>query len=72
MRGKGIFLVLLAMSLFMVFLIGCQQQAEKAKDVPDSMEIVDETQKPIAGEIEKEFNDSLDTALEELEEIEDI
>lgn len=72
MKGKNIFLILLIMFLFAVFLIGCQQQVDEAKKTPDAMKIIDEPQKPVTGDIEKEFNDSLDMALEELEEIEKV
>jgi len=69
---KKHYLGLLMIFSIIVILIGCQQQVEEAKEIPDAMKIVDEMQKPAAEEIEKEFNDSLDMALEELEEIEDI
>jgi len=49
-----------------IALIGCQPQVQETK----SIEIVDE--KPIDSEIEKEFDDGLDEALQELEEIENI
>ena len=66
------FFVLFVMFAFVVFLIGCQQQTKENKEISDSIKIVNETQKPAADGIEKEFNDSLDAALGELEDIENI
>ncbi|MBI2135048.1 hypothetical protein HYU09_03590 [Candidatus Woesearchaeota archaeon] len=72
MRIKNSLLVLLAMLVLAIFLIGCQQQVSETKEISDAMEIVDEAQEPAADEYEQEFDDGLDAALQELEEIEDV
>ena len=62
------FLILFLM-LINIFIIGCQQQVQDVSE-QETIEIVDET--PIDNEIEEEFDDGLDAALQELEEIENI
>lgn len=58
--------------ILLIFLIGCQQQIQEKITVqePEIAEIVEE--EIIDEELEKEFDDNLDEALKELEEIEDI
>jgi len=56
--------------LLVIFLIGCQQQVEEVSEEEPPIEII--SGEPIIGEIEEEFDDNLDDALKELEEIEDI
>ena len=70
MKGKNILLVLLIMSIFIIFLTGCQQQVSDTEEIYDAMEIVDEAREPVADE--NEFDDDLDAALQELEDIGDI
>ena len=57
----------LLLVVFVIFLIGCQQYVEEQED---TIEIVGGEQ--IIEEIEEEFDDNLDDALKELEEIENI
>ena len=57
----------LLLVVFVIFLIGCQQYVEEQED---TIEIVGGEQ--IIEEIEEEFDDNLDDALKELEEIGDI
>ncbi|MBI2208674.1 hypothetical protein HYU50_04215 [Candidatus Woesearchaeota archaeon] len=66
------FLRLFLLVIIGLFLIGCQKQTQGDKEMSDSIKIVDETQKPADEEIEKEFDDGLDMALGELEEIEKV
>ena len=53
-----------------VLLLGCQQQVDKESEEKPSMEI--SSGQPVIEKIDKEFNDNLDEALQELEEIENI
>ena len=53
-----------------VLLLGCQQQVDKESEERPSMEI--SSGQPVIEKIDEEFDDNLDEALEELEEIEDI
>ena len=55
--------------VFVIFLLGCQQQAGK---VSEEKPIETGSEQPVIEEIEEELDDNLDAALEELEEIEDI
>ena len=63
MNKKIIFLLL------MIFLIGCQLE-DKTLEEKSSIEITGS--EPIIKEIDEEFDDNLDEALQELEEIESI
>jgi len=63
MINKTIFLI-----FFVVFLVGCQQ-VDEVVDEP-SIEII--SGEPIIEEVDEKFNDGLDDALRELEEIESI
>jgi len=65
------FLNLFFVFLFMIFLIGCQQAQEVSEQEPN-IEIIDENINRIDEELEKEFDDGLDEALKELEEVENI
>ena len=56
--------------MFAVLLLGCQQQVDKESEEKPSMEI--SSGQPVIETIEEEFDDNLDAALEELEEIENI
>lgn len=58
--------------VILIFLIGCQQQIQEEITVqePEIIEILDD--KIIDEELEKEFEDGLDEALKELEEVENI
>jgi len=56
-------------AVFVIFLLGCQPQAETPYDGPI---IGISGGDPIIKEIEKEFDDNLDAALEELEAIENL
>ncbi|MEK6869549.1 MAG: hypothetical protein AABX74_04925 [Nanoarchaeota archaeon] len=56
--------------MFAVLLLGCQQQVDKESEEKPSIEI--SSGQPVIEKIDKEFDDSLDEALQELEEIEDI
>ena len=69
MIKKYLFILLI---LFILFLIGCQQQIkqELEEQKPDAIEIISE--EPAVEEIDEEFNDNLDEALKELEEVENI
>jgi len=62
--------------LFIIFLInfllGCQQVQEVSEQESDTIEIGERVVEPIDEELEKEFDDGLDEALQELEEVEDI
>lgn len=66
------FFISFVILIFTIFLIGCQQQIQEETKIQESetIEIVDE--KMIDEELEKEFDDDLDEALQELEEIENI
>ena len=66
------FINLFVILILLIFLIGCQQQIQEKITVqePETAEIVEE--EIIDEELEKEFDDNLDEALKELEEIEDI
>jgi len=56
-----------------IFLLGCQQIQEVSEQESDTIEISGErVVGTIDEELEKEFDDGLDEALQELEEIEDI
>ena len=64
MKYKNLFFI-----VFVIFLIGCQQQVDEvSEDSP--IEIV--SGKPVVEYIDEDFNDNLDAALQELEEIGDI
>ena len=54
-------------AIFVIFLLGCQQQVNKESEEKPSMEI--SSGQPVIEKIDKEFNDNLDEALQELEEI---
>ena len=56
--------------MFAVLLLGCQQQVDKESEEKPSMEI--SSGQPVIEKIDEEFDDNLDEALEELEEIENI
>ena len=56
--------------IFAIFLLGCQQQVDKESEENPSMEI--SSGRPITEEIDEEFNDNLDEALQDLEDIENI
>ena len=56
--------------MFAVLLLGCQQQVDKESEEKPSMEI--SSGQPVIEKIGEEFDDNLDAALEELEEIENI
>ena len=63
--------------IFIIFLLGCQQVQEISEQEPSGIEVstekgIEETADTIDEELEKEFDDGLDEALQELEEIEDI
>ena len=66
-KAKKYFLVLLSLFILTIFLIGCQQKAEKAAE-QKTIGIVNET----APEETENFDDNLDEALNELEEVEGI
>ena len=57
-------------AMFAIFLLGCQQQVDTESEEKPSMEI--SSGQPVIEKIEEEFDDNLDEALEELEEIENI
>ena len=57
----------LLLVIFVIFLIGCQQYGEEQSD---TIEI--SGGEPIIEVIEEEFDDNLDDALKELEEVENI
>ena len=65
MLNKKFLFIMLA-----VLLLGCQQQVDKESEERPSMEI--SSGQPVIEKIDEEFDDNLDEALEELEEIEDI
>ena len=65
MLNKKFVVIMLA-----VLLLGCQQQVDKESEEKPSMEI--SSGQPVIEKIDEEFDDNLDEALEELEEIEDI
>ena len=56
--------------MFVVLLLGCQQQVDKESEEKPSMEI--SSGQPAIEKIEEEFDDNLDDALQDLEEIENI
>lgn len=56
--------------MFVVLLLGCQQQVDKESEEKPSMEI--SSGLPVIEKIVEEFDDNLDEALQELEEIENI
>ena len=56
--------------MFAVLLLGCQQQVDKESEEKPSMEI--SSGQPVIEKIDEEFDDNLDEALQELEEIENI
>ena len=56
--------------MFVVLLLGCQQQVDKESEEKHSMEI--SSGQPVIEKIGVEFDDNLDEALQELEEIENI
>lgn len=56
--------------ILVVLLLGCQQQLGKEPGEKPSMEI--SSGQPVIEKIDEEFDDNLDEALEELEEIERI
>jgi len=62
MKTKYFFLI------FVILLLGCQQSVEITEE--QTIEIVDET--PAQIKEEENFDDNLDEALKELDEIEDI
>ena len=64
MKLKLIFMI------FFVFILGCQQYDEGVSEEETSIEIISE--ETIIEEVDGEFDDGLDEALKELEEIEDI
>ena len=77
MRITKYFLNLIIVLLFIFFLIGCQQVSEVSEQEPSGIEIsteesIEETADIINEELEKEFDDGLDEALKELEEVENI
>jgi len=59
--------------IFIIFLLGCQQVQEVSEQETDIIEISSEkVVGTIYEELEKEFDDGLDEALAELEEVENI
>ena len=53
---------------FVIFLVGCQQSAEVSEE--PSIEII--SGEPIIEQIDEDFDDNLDEALQELEDVENI
>ena len=71
MKVSNNFSILFSLIIIIVFLIGCQQKVQEEITEPlEPIKIVEE--ETIDEELEKEFNDNLDDALRELEEIENI
>ena len=66
-KAKKYFLVLLSLFILTIFLIGFQQKAEKTAE-QKPIGVVNET----ASEETENFDDNLDEALNELEEVEGI
>ena len=56
--------------MLVVLLLGCQQQVDKESEEKPSMEI--SSGQPVIEKIDEEFDDNLDEALRDLEEIENI
>jgi len=56
--------------IFAIFLLGCQQQVDKESEENPSMEI--NGGQPVIEKIDEEFDDNLDEALQDLEDIENI
>lgn len=56
--------------IFVIFLLGCQQQVDKESEEKLSMEI--SSGQPVIEKIVEEFDDNLDAALEELEDAENV
>ena len=68
MKVSNNFSILFSLVIIIVLLIGCQQKVqEEITEPPEPIKIVEE--ETIDEELEKEFNDNLDDALQELEEI---
>lgn len=65
MQNKKILFVILV-----IFLLGCQHQDDKVSEEKPSIEI--SSGQPVIEKIDEEFDDNLDEALQELEEIENI
>ena len=63
--NRNIFIFLIV--LFIFFLVGCQPQVQEEVE-QEKIEIIDEGL--VLEEIEQEFDDNLDRALDELEKIE--
>jgi len=57
-------------AIFVIFLLGCQQQVDKESEEKPSMDI--SSGQPVIEKIDEEFDDNLDAALEELEDVENI
>ena len=71
MKVSNNFSILFSLIIIIIFLIGCQQKVQgEITEPPEPIKIVED--KTIDEELEKEFNDNLDDALQELEEIENI
>jgi len=66
------YIFILFIMIFINFLFGCQQVQEVSEQESDIEVISEENVEPIDEELEKEFDDGLDEALQELEEIENI
>ena len=56
--------------MLVVLLLGCQQQVDKESEEEPFVEISSE--QPVIEKIDEEFDDNLDEALQDLEEIENI
>ncbi len=57
-------------AILVIFLLGCQQQVDKVSEEKPSIEI--SSGQPVIEKIDEEFDDNLDEALQDLEEIENI
>jgi len=67
------YMFILFIILIISFLLGCQQVQEVSEQESDTIEISTEDDvETIDEELEKEFDDNLDEALQELEEVENI
>ena len=57
-------------AILVIFLLGCQQQVDNESEEKPSMDI--SSGQPVIEQIDGEFDDNLDDALEELEDAENV
>ena len=57
-------------AILVIFLLGCQQQVDNESEEKPSMDI--SSGQPVIEQIDEEFDDNLDDALEELEDAENV